>query len=73
MKADVNCKSKKSDVYPPRIRLNIGLTEQPRAPLSCNIQLSGITNINSFVLRAVLSRETQVHNAGYSRLRHYKS
>ena len=61
-KKDVNSKSKEGSVYPPRIRLNIELTERPRTPLSCDIQLSGIKDSHSFALRAVFSRETQEHN-----------
>ena len=67
-KKDVNSKSKKGDVYPPRIRLNIGLTEQPRIPLSCDIQLSGIKKPNSFTLRAVVSKEIPAEVNTRSRL-----
>ena len=69
---DVNSKSRDGNVYPPRIRLNIELTEQPRTPLSCDIHLSGIKDINSFVLRAIFCKETSgttmEHNIRFPRL-----
>ena len=67
-KKDVISKSKKGDVYPPRIRLNIALTDRPRTPLSCDIQLSGIKKPSSFTLRAVVSKETPTEYNTRSRL-----
>ena len=60
-------KSKEGDVYPPRIRLDIALTEQPRTPLFCDIELSGM-EFNCFALKAVVSEETPEHNTRYPRL-----
>ena len=60
-------KSKEGDVYPPRIRLDIYLTDTPRTPLICDIKLSGM-EFDRFALKAAVHKETRVHNARYPRL-----
>ena len=39
-------------MYPPRIRLDIGLSTTPRSSLMCHVPIQGIDNVESFALRA---------------------
>ena len=53
MKRKVEAASKEKSEYPPRIRLDIGLSAHPpQSSLMCHIPIQGIDNVESFALRA---------------------